>query len=266
MATLSSLLNSIAPANVGNVPTRLKVYHTSVGSPANGGCCCLWTVPAGISSITFELYGGGASGNDGCCCVFESFQGTAGSWTRHRIDTQPGCQYRICAGSSTSCAYQVSNNGCTGCASYVYDVTAGTNIACACGGEAGTSQHGHSGPYNAYTCCFGRIQSGSSASANSSHGTGEISIGGMGGTGLRNTYCHTQYYIWNSGGFRQLGRRNEGLCACWHQEGRYVMCTSNDPFTGQSFPGGPGVSAIACGGVHFNGQPGSGGQVIVKYS
>mgnify|MGYP003645794877 FL=1 len=90
-------------------------------------------------------------------------------------------------------------------------------------------------------------------------------IGGLGGTGMRNTYCHTNYYIWQSGGFRQPGKRNEDLCSCWHQEGRNVMCTSGNRFTGQSFPGAPGTSAIACAGVHYNGQPGSGGQVIVMY-
>ena len=158
MPSLLTLLSSLAPGSTGNVPTRLKVYHTSTGSPANGGCCCLWTVPAGITSVVFELYGGGASGNDGCCCVFESFQGTAGAWTKHQVDVVAGCQFRICAGSSTSCAYNVSNNGCIGCASYVYDVTNASTIACACGGDAGYSQPGHSTAFNAYTCCFGRVQ------------------------------------------------------------------------------------------------------------
>ena len=262
MTTLSTLLSDIAPSNTGNVPAKLRVYHTSTGSPANGGCCCLWTVPAGITSVTFELYGGGASGNDGCCCVFEAWGPTSGAWTRHRIDTVAGCQYRICAGSSTSCAYRISNNGCIGCASYVYDVTAATTIACACGGDSGNQQVGHSGPYNAYTCCHGRIQAGSSGGT---QGNGDLVIAGIGGNGVRNTYCHTQLYLWDPGGFQQPGRRNEGLCACWHQQGRYVMCTSGDPFTGQSFPGGPGISAIACGGVHYEGQPGSGGQVVVTY-
>lgn len=262
MSTLTGLLSDLAPALIGNVPTRLKIYHTSMNDPANGGCCCLWTVPAGITSIVFELYGGGASGNDGCCCSFSSYEGTSGSWTYKRIDTVAGCQYRLCAGSSTSCAYNVSNVGCTGCSSYVYDVTAASIIACSCGGDAGTQQHGFTSPYGNYTCCYGRIQAGSSSG---NHGLGDVTIGGMGGTGMRNTYCHTNYYIWQSGGFRQPGKRNEDLCSCWHQEGRNVMCTSGNPFTGQSFPGGPGTSAIACAGVHYNGQPGSGGQVIVMY-
>ncbi len=263
MTTLTALLSDIGPQFTGNVPQRLKVYHTSVNDPANGGCCCLWTVPAGMTSITFELWGGGASGNDGCCCVYEAYQGTAGSYVQHRVDTVAGCQYRICAGSSTSCAYEISNNGCIGCSSYVYDVTAATVIACACGGQDGNSQAGHSSPYGAYTCCHGRINKGSSGT---SQGIGDVKIAGMGGTGMRNQYCHSQFFMWDSGGFKQLGRRNEDLCSCWHQEGRHVMCTSGDPFTGQSFPGGPGISAIACGGVHYNGQPGSGGQVVVIYN
>ena len=264
MTTLTSLLSDIGPTQIGNVPSRLKIYHTSTGSPANGGCCCLWTVPAGITSVTFELWGGGGSGNDGCCCVYEAYQSTSGAWARHRIDTVAGCQYRICAGSSTSCAYEISNNACHGCASYVYDITASAVIACACGGTDGSSQPGHSGPFTAYTCCFGRIQGNSSGAASGT--ANDIVISGIGGTGLRNQYCHTQFYMWDASGFGSGAQRNEDLCSCWHQEGRNVMCTSGNPFTGNSFPGGPGISAIACGGVHYNGQPGAGGQVIVKYN
>ena len=66
MATLSSLLSSIGPTDIGNIPTRLKIYHTSTTGVSNGGCCCLWTVPASptITSITLELYGGGGGGSD----------------------------------------------------------------------------------------------------------------------------------------------------------------------------------------------------------
>ena len=32
------------------------------------GCCCLWTVPAGINRVTFELWGSGGNGNGECSC------------------------------------------------------------------------------------------------------------------------------------------------------------------------------------------------------
>ena len=65
MTTLSSLLSDIGPTSIGNVPTWFKVWHTSYTSVSNGGCCCLWTVPAGIVSIQFEMYGGGGGGSRG---------------------------------------------------------------------------------------------------------------------------------------------------------------------------------------------------------
>ena len=126
----------------------------------------------------------------------------------------------------------------------------------------GDQQAGHSSPFQSYTCCYGKIRGSSSGGG---QGLGDLKIAGMGGTGLRNQYCHTQFYMWNSSGFGQGAQRNEDLCSCWYQEGRYVHCTSGDPYTGNKFPGGPGTSAISCAGVHYPGQPGAGGQVIVKY-
>ena len=268
MTALTTLLADIGPTSVGNIPQRLRVWNTSHTSAANGGCCCLWTVPAGITSLVFKLWGGGSSGNDGCCCSFEAYQGTSGSYVWYQMDTQAGCQYRICAGSSTGCAYDKSNTSCYGCPSYVYDVTAAATIICACGGDEGSQQPGFQSPYNAYTCCFGRIQGGSSSAtqgyvADANKG---IIMPGIGGHGTRNTYCHTQYYYWTHSGFNQPGQMNEDLCSCWYQQGRYVMCTSGDPFTGNKFPGGPGTSGIACGGSHCDGQPGGGGKVYVYYN
>ena len=41
------------------------------------GCCCLWTVPTGVTRVTFELWGAGGNGhglcvNNRCCLLYTS--------------------------------------------------------------------------------------------------------------------------------------------------------------------------------------------------
>ena len=261
MATLSSLLSSIGPTNIGNIPTRLKIYHTSYTSVSNGGCCCLWTVPASptITSITFELYGGGGGGSDSCCCAYESRGSNSGNWSYKQIDTVAGCQYRICAGGSTCCAYQNSNMGVEGYPSYVHDVTAGATIACACGGCGGSQQAGFTSPYSNYTCCWGPINR--TSNDNNTISPNLITVAGTAGAGRRNTYCHTQYHQYVSRGFRGTGGRSSDLCSCWSQQGYHMYQLDSG-----KFPGGPGASGISCGDGRCPGVHGAGGQVIVIYN
>ena len=265
MTTLSSLLSSIGPTQSGNPPGFLRVYHTSFTSVSNGGCCCLWTVPAspaGITSVKFELWGGGASGNDGCCCAWTAYEPTSGNYVKKQQDTTAGCQYRICAGGSTACAYQISNVGCTGCSSYVYDVTAGTTIACACGGESGSSQPGFTSPFTAYTCCWGRINGGNNTSRVSS--VNDIDIMGTGNTSHKIQHCFTEHYSSGSGGWTMDGWRSFNFCdTTWYRSGQSVH--SGGSGYGM-YPGGPGVSGIACGDGRCWGSFGAGGLVILTWS
>ena len=259
MTTLSSLLYDFGRTSIGIVPTWFNVWHTSYTSVSNGGCCCLLSGPAGIVSIQFEMYGGGGGGSDSCCCAYESRGASSGNWSFKRIDTAPGCQYRLCAGGSTCCAYQNSNTGVEGYATYVYDVTAGSTIACACGGCGGNQQAGFQSPYGAYTCCWGIINR--TSNDNNGIGGNDITVAGTAGTGRRNTYCHTQYHQYVSRGFRGTGGRSHDLCSCWAQQG-YHMYQSDSG----KFPGGPGAGGIACGDGRCPGQHGGGGQVIVVYN
>lgn len=262
MATLSSLLSTLAPGSVGNAPTFFRVYNTSINSVSNGGCCCLWTVPAGVTSVTFDVWAGGGSGSDGCCCSYQAYGGSSGQFTTKTIDTQAGCQYRICAGGSGACAYNVSNCGCIGCSSYVVAITGGSNVLCAEGGDSGNAQPGFTSPFSSYSCCWGRINGGDSNSKQGGN-LGDYYIPGVAGGASRNQFCFTHYYYYTSGGHGSSHGRSYTLCdTTWYGSGRQKH--NGDAYRNQ-FPAGPGFSAIGCGGTHDYSTGGAGGLVIVSY-
>lgn len=264
MATLSSILNSLAPVAGGGIPNYFAIYHTSTNSVSNGGCCCLWTVPAGTTSMKMWLYGGGASGNSSCCCAFQSHSGTGGQFTFKRLDVTPGCQYRFCAGGSSCCAYDNSNVGCGGCSTYVQEAWSGTTVGCACGGEQGSNQPGFTSPFSNYSCCWGRIQGGSSANWQPGAAARDYGWNGTGQMGKRNTYCFTDYWYYSDGGWGQGGMRSYNLCeTTWYGHGRQKH---NGDGIRTAFPGGSSYSGISCGGTHDHGQFGAGGLIIVAYS
>ena len=62
MVDLTDLLAWQAPVAASGSPKTFHVYNSSWWAAQNGGCCIAWTVPAGTSSIKFELVGGGGPG------------------------------------------------------------------------------------------------------------------------------------------------------------------------------------------------------------
>ena len=93
-----------------------------------GGCvcqacgrCCQWTVPPYVSTVTFEIWsgGGGGAGNTCCHCWYFAQGGGGGNYALKTIETQPGCQYTICAGGSWLCSKSHTCTAGMGCRSYV---------------------------------------------------------------------------------------------------------------------------------------------------
>ena len=100
------------------------------------GCCCLWTVPTGVTKLFFEVWGSGGSGHGACSCDrCHHYKGAGGGqYNSKMIATTAGCQYTVCsAGNGNCCRFECI--GCQGCASYVtgYNLTS----FCAIGGTAG---------------------------------------------------------------------------------------------------------------------------------
>ena len=71
------------------------------GTTTPTGCLCSWTVPAGVLSVTVELWGGGSGGPaviNGDCCGSNP-GGGAGTWVRQTFPVAPGDVLDICAGA-----------------------------------------------------------------------------------------------------------------------------------------------------------------------
>ena len=71
------------------------------GTTTPVGCCCAFTVPAGVTTITVELWGGGGgggSGNNAECCGQNPGAG-AGSWVQRTFTVAPADVLTLCAGA-----------------------------------------------------------------------------------------------------------------------------------------------------------------------
>ena len=235
--------------------------------PGSSGYCALWTVPQGVCSITFEIWGGGGGGGTiaGCSCCTTGWGGGGGGHSRSgTINTVPGCQYTICVGyggaggGKGSSNWTNSNLCCCGCRGGTTYIT-GFNLSnfCAEGGFGGESRcNNASGGYtNANgACAFGGVlnvrgeDGGVWRSDSSSFNCRYMSWGGgspMGGKKIFGGYAACTYLYGTSYVPQQSGMdRSGGICG----------------FTGM-FPGGGGTGGFqgcccnvcSCGG---DGAPG----------
>lgn len=243
MASLRSLLSDVEPTKSG-VQRQFWVWNdnTDIG---NGGRCCLWTVPAQTVNVTFELWGGGGGGHGGCCCQFANRPAAGGSYAIRTVQTQPGCQYTICAGGSTICCCF----GCIGGNGYPSFVTgSGISTTCAQGGCGGKA------------CCF--------TDAYTCHpsfvwqcGCGDWGLPQIAGSSKRSQYCHNQ--MWNfttgSGAFSAARRTRDWCAGNFTNTGACFGCLA-------AFPGGGGPGGAACGEPCCWGGWGQAGAVKVSYS
>ena len=101
------------------------------------GCCCQWTVPCGVTRVTFEMWSGGGGGAGMICCNYCSFSigGAGGNYAMKTISVTPGWQYTVCAGGSWPCSKSHTCVAGMGCASYV--VGCGLSHFCVVGGCGG---------------------------------------------------------------------------------------------------------------------------------
>jgi len=107
-------------------------------------CCMSFIVPAGASTITFDVWGGGGGGGKNCCCG-RGFGGQSGSYAQKTVKATEGDCFAMILGISTSCTENV--RGCTGCFSCVCGVGLdGT------GSQVNVCTEGGSGGCN---CCSG---------------------------------------------------------------------------------------------------------------
>jgi len=122
MATYSSYKkingSQIQNSTVGNTQLAscaLATWNVKwiFGSPeaCTSGCCCLWTVPAGVTKIYWEIWGAGGNGHGSCNCNrCQNYIGAQGGYYNSvMISTAGGCTYTVCAGG----VYPCYSNECT---------------------------------------------------------------------------------------------------------------------------------------------------------
>lgn len=244
MPSLRSLLSSVAPAS--NTPQNFfYVYNTDQHrTTSNGGASCVWTVPAGVTSVTFELWGGGSSGPGARCCSGPIQAGSAGGYAIRTIPTAEGCSYTICAGGSTT--YGTSTVGNPGNPTFV----SGSGIAttCAAGGVGGFACCFTSGMI---TCCAHTISSIISQ--------GDFKMQPMTGAVYGDTQVYHMAQLPSSAPKYGSFSRSASMNLCFQNQG-----LQNGYST---FPGGGGMGAYSCCCVTCRcGAHGSGGLVRVTYS
>jgi len=209
------------------------------------GCCCLWTVPAGVSRVTFELWGSGGNGHGSCSwdrC--HHFRGAGGGYYNTKtITTAAGCQYTVCAaGVYPCCSFECV--GCNGCSSYVN----GYNLSnfCAIGGYRGEANTAWNTACNSvYECCLGPGDNG-----------GDFGMGnhsGNFGWHASNCHCHCVGTAPSAAPFIG-GDSQQQLHECWIRHGCWTVPAGY---------GGMGAMTTYCGNWD-NGYGNTGGSGLVK--
>ena len=223
----------------------IQVYNTSNSSAQNGGCCCLWTVPAGVTWAKFEVWGGGGDGGGACCCQQPARGGGSGSYARKTTRVVPGQSYTICAGGTGCCSQ--SCLGTSGFPSYVCNAGATYPVClCASGGGGGSSAcfYSVSGCYH----CPSHI-CGTTCGAN-------FSICGITGSGHAGWCGFDAWHYVPNGPYIGTGAKiSRTHCGEFWQGCEAAGITV--------FPGGGGT-AVSHGSCCWGGW-GSGGLVIVTY-
>ncbi len=240
---MSSLRSLITPA-IPQVapPQEFMVWNTS-HDQSNGGRCCLWTVPSGVTWVTFQLWGGGGSGAGACCCQ-QGWPGGSGAYAVKTITTAAGCQYTICAASS-GC----SHTSCCGLPGYTTWVT-GYNLSnfCAAGGTRGDT--GCWRGISCYTCLCMNPCCAYACGA-------DFWVGGTHGGFQPTQFCYHHSHQYAPTGPHGVAGPFISTSMC----GVCAGCLINNP----GFPGGGGMSAFTHDGNCRCGGWGAGGLVSVLF-
>jgi hypothetical protein len=247
------------------------VYNGSHWNVTNGGRCCYWTVPAGVTSIKFEiLSGGGPGGASGGDYDF-GVGGNGGNYTSKHLrkaagNFAAGCGYRMCAGgtSSCSCCCRCGVNCRHGCKSFVQG--SGLSNFCAQGGMGGSTNFDTvSGCYNCYLgntqCNKGQYNAGwINCYCNSATFGGDIEFRGTSGSMYKGVSCCSHMFSvagTPTGPFSSVhGVSGKDACT-----GNLACCSAHSVFPGGGGPGHVTASRNACWGSW-----GAGGLVKVSYS
>ena len=269
---------SVGPGKVTGVSTgivcRNFFFNCCHNQPCNGGCCYLWTVPKGVTTIQFEIVSGGGSGGGARCCGGGPGMAGGGGGYATKMQyancghfTANSTQYTICAGSTSRCSCCGCCHGRTGCGFYgcpSFVLGGGLGTFCMQGG----SYAGQRCTNSCYTClkqaqrtnCFNACSAAwpdSQSKPDNMNPENEFYICGLSGGELKHVDCHSGAWSVSStppGPWQT--QRNFGTHRCSYGNAR--GCCSSPSL----FPGGGGHSGSTQGGQCW-GDWGGGGLVVV---
>ena len=247
------------------------VYNENHWTPVNGGKCCLWTVPAGTTSIIFEVLSGGGPGGSSGGDYDHGVGGQGGNYTMKTLrksngDFVSGCQYTICAAGTSDCSCCCScNMNCRhGCTSFV--TGSGLTNFCAIGGMGGSTNWDMTS--NCYNCHIGNIQCDRgnynagwvNHVCNSPTYGGDVEFRGTSGSFVRQYDCcaHAFSVAGSPSGPFTAAHGISGKHRC---VGNLACCSAHAAFPGGGGAGHATDSSDACWGSF-----GAGGLVKVTYS
>ena len=250
-------INAGAITNAQLAPGVRNTYCTFWVFGSHGqctpGCCCGWTVPGDVKSVTFEAWGAGGNGSGACSCDrCQHYVGASGGMTNKvAICSCVGCVYTICAGGVYRCL-SIECAGCCGCTSYVN----GYNLSnfCACGGGAGCSTGDWTdGCFSYMSSC----QNSGTPGGNFANFTHQGAFSGSGPFTYPGDACHCWKRIQNTTGAAtglSAGQQWVSLAECWIRCGCWLAPLG---------AGGQNAQTTYCGSGCC-GQGASGGSGVVK--
>lgn len=159
------------PANWNLLPYDNSCYDASrevyvrmpwgTNTQNNCGASCTWTVPAGVNTAMFQVWGSGAMTATGCCCG-GSHYGPTGAYAVSILPVTAGESWTLCAGCTTCCWAARGTGPTTSDGSYANN-TNGTQCICAlgsCSGMGRSAEMLHGEVYCRYRSPDGNRDSG----------------------------------------------------------------------------------------------------------
>ena len=254
MATqnLSSLV-IISPISSAVSVQQLAIFNADKGnSPQNGGACCCFIVPSGVTYLAVELWGAGGDGGGACCCMGPVQTASPGSYVKRYIYGSSLCPYyNVCVGGSGCCSQ--SCQATNGFPSYIKN-PAGTVVGCACGGCGGSTQcHTAIGCTGCTGMRNGPIQGMSSSCA-------DLNILGSRLGSQSTDFCAQFSFMFSGGGIKYQPNTRHSTDVC--NSGMAIQGCNK---MANSWPGGGGIESTACGGGCCWGSWGASGLVLITY-
>lgn len=244
----------------------ITIVYDNTAYWTGSGKCCAWTVPTGVCSATFEIWGGGGGGYNyyACCsCCGRTSSGGGGGYAMKTVSVTPGDVYTLCAGCAGASTDGTCNGagstatGCNGGTSFVTGAAFATTTFCATGGIGGCLTYGD--PAAAYGCI--QTNSGGCGVGGDVNQSGQPGFIASSGTGLFSAYTKAGDAGGPGGG---AGGFNGGCDPIYGG----LMCNGTNPNMNGQLPGGGGAgigTAICCTCYSLGSGRGAPGMVKVTW-